>query len=167
MALNSALSITNPLLLAGVAGVAALTAGYVAYASSQQKAADASAEAALKAKEQAQELYDLANAIENLDSKTPLTISLEPLSMQQQLDSVNAAIKRTTEGLAELNIHREGCPRGASGSTPAENLRFCCLSGEWRPALPEAGETCPRQVWKPGNPRPDTSCSGDGPRSGP
>lgn len=50
MALTSALSITNPLLLAGVTAVAAATAGYVVYASTQQEAAKASEELALAQK---------------------------------------------------------------------------------------------------------------------
>ena len=50
MALTSALSITNPLLLAGVTAVAAATAGYVVYASTQQEAAKATEELALAQK---------------------------------------------------------------------------------------------------------------------
>lgn len=50
MALTSALSITNPLLLAGVTAVAAATAGYVVYASTQQEAAKATEEFALAQK---------------------------------------------------------------------------------------------------------------------
>ena len=50
MALTSALSLTNPLLLAGVTAVAAATAGYVVYASTQQEAAKATEELALAQK---------------------------------------------------------------------------------------------------------------------
>lgn len=50
MALTSALSLTNPLLLAGIAAVAAATAGYVAYASAQQEATKATEELALAQK---------------------------------------------------------------------------------------------------------------------
>lgn len=50
MALTSALSLTNPLLLAGIAAVAAATAGYVVYASTQQEAAKATEELALAQK---------------------------------------------------------------------------------------------------------------------
>lgn len=51
MSLTSALSITNPLLLAGIAAVAAATAGYVAYAASVQDAAKETENLALKKKE--------------------------------------------------------------------------------------------------------------------
>ena len=50
MALTSALSLTNPLLLAGVTAVATATAGYVVYASTQQEAAKATEELALAQK---------------------------------------------------------------------------------------------------------------------
>lgn len=50
MALTSALSLTNPLLLAGIAAVVAATAGYVVYASTQQEAAKATEELALAQK---------------------------------------------------------------------------------------------------------------------
>ena len=48
MALNTAMSVTQPWLIAAVAAVGAATAGFVAYASAQQDAADASANLALE-----------------------------------------------------------------------------------------------------------------------
>lgn len=59
MGLNTALSVANPALIALTAAAAAATLGFVAYAASQQKAADATAEHALelqKLKEQAQDM---------------------------------------------------------------------------------------------------------------
>lgn len=63
MSLTSALSITNPLLLAGIAAVATATAGYVAYAAAQQKATEATNEHALAKKQLDQAFKDsMANA---------------------------------------------------------------------------------------------------------
>lgn len=50
MALNFALAITNPAMLALIGTTAAATAGFVTYASAQQKAADAAADLALQQK---------------------------------------------------------------------------------------------------------------------
>ena len=53
MGFNSALAVTNPLLLAGIAAAAAATVAIVAYASAQQKANQQASAAALAAREQA------------------------------------------------------------------------------------------------------------------
>lgn len=66
MALNSAMSITNPLLLAGITAVGVATAGYVAYAASQQEAAEASNDQALALKQAAQEADTYAESLKNL-----------------------------------------------------------------------------------------------------
>ena len=61
MALNSAMSITNPLLIAGITAVGVATAGYVAYAASQQEATEATNEQALALKQAAQESAEATN----------------------------------------------------------------------------------------------------------
>lgn len=66
MALNSAMSITNPLLLAGITAVGVATAGYVAYAASQQEAAEATNEQALALQQAAQEADTYAESLKNL-----------------------------------------------------------------------------------------------------
>ena len=66
MALNSAMSITNPLLLAGITAVGVATAGYVAYAASQQEAAEATNDQALAFKQAAQEVDTYAESLKNL-----------------------------------------------------------------------------------------------------
>lgn len=115
MGLNTALSVTNPLLLAGIAAVAVLTAGYVAYASSQQKAADESAELAIKNREQADSMYELAEAVGYLNSTGPINLSLEPMSMKEKLDSINDAISTGESRLKELK---------AKQANPPENLYY-------------------------------------------
>lgn len=65
MALNSALSLTNPLMLAGIAAVTAATAGFVAYAAAQQKAAGETNGAALAAQKQKEAIQDLQNSAED------------------------------------------------------------------------------------------------------
>ena len=64
-ALNSAMSLTNPLMLAGIAAVTAATAGFVAYAAAQQKATGTSNEAALAAQKQKEAIQDLQNSAED------------------------------------------------------------------------------------------------------
>lgn len=119
MALNSALAVTNPLLIAGIAAVATLTAGYVAYASFQQKAADESANAAVKNKEQSDSIYQLANALDYLNTKGPITLSLEPLSIQAQLDSVNDEISKTEANLKDLKSQKQ-----ARAQNPTVGMTF-------------------------------------------
>ena len=78
MSLTSALSITNPLLLAGIAAVATATAGYVAYAAAQQKATEATNEHALAKKQLDQAFKDsMANA-----SATDAQLAIENYSRQ-------------------------------------------------------------------------------------
>lgn len=78
MSLTSALSITNPLLLAGIAAVATATAGYVAYAAAQQKATEATNEHALAKKQLDQAFKDsMANA-----SATDAQAAIENYSRQ-------------------------------------------------------------------------------------
>lgn len=78
MSLTSALSITNPLLLAGIAAVATATAGYVAYAAAQQKATEATNEHALAKKQLDQAFKDsMANA-----SATEAQLAIENYSRQ-------------------------------------------------------------------------------------
>lgn len=64
-ALNSAMSLTNPLMLAGIAAVTAATAGFVAYAAAQQKAAGETNGAALAAQKQKEAIQDLQNSAED------------------------------------------------------------------------------------------------------
>ena len=66
MALNSAMAITNPLLLAGIAAVGIATAGYVAYAASQQDAAEETNAQALAFKQAAQEADAYAESLKTL-----------------------------------------------------------------------------------------------------
>lgn len=68
MGLNSALSVANPALIAVTATVAIATAGFVAYAASQQKAADATATARLEAKKLKDELTDTSD-MNNMSAK--------------------------------------------------------------------------------------------------
>lgn len=89
MALTSALSLTNPLLLAGIAAVAAATAGYVVYASTQQEAAKATEELAL-----AQKKLNEANKNSAFD---------EFLS-NSTLEEMKAAIEKGTQ---QLNIEKK------------------------------------------------------------
>lgn len=89
MALTSALSLTNPLLLAGIAAVAAATAGYVVYASTQQEAAKATEELAL-----AQKKLNEANKNSAFD---------EFLS-NAALEELKTAIEKGTQ---ELNFEKE------------------------------------------------------------
>ena len=62
MGFNSALAVTNPALLAGIAVAAAATVAVVALASAQQNATNKSADAALKAKAQADAYRNVAAA---------------------------------------------------------------------------------------------------------
>ena len=89
MALTSALSLTNPLLLAGIAAVAAATAGYVVYASTQQEAAKATEELAL-----AQKKLNEANKNSAFD---------EFLS-NSTLEEMKTAIEKGTQ---QLNIEKK------------------------------------------------------------
>lgn len=89
MALTSALSLTNPLLLAGIAAVAAATAGYVVYASTQQEAAKATEELAL-----AQKKLNEANKNSAFD---------EFLS-NSTLEEMETAIEKGTQ---QLNIEKK------------------------------------------------------------
>lgn len=68
MGLNSALSVANPALIAVTATVAIATAGFVAYAASQQKAADATATARLEAHKLKEELTDTSD-MDNMSAK--------------------------------------------------------------------------------------------------
>jgi tape measure domain-containing protein len=62
MSLNASLAITNPLLWAGIAAAAAATAGYVFYASSQQKAARATEDNAYATRKLKDAIDDAKNA---------------------------------------------------------------------------------------------------------
>ncbi|MDR0503499.1 MAG: tape measure protein [Treponema sp.] len=62
MGFNSALAVTNPALLAGIAAAAAATVAIVAYAAERQKANDISAAAALAAKKEADAMQNAASA---------------------------------------------------------------------------------------------------------
>lgn len=68
MGLNSALSVANPALIAVTATVAIATAGFVAYAASQQKAADATVTARLEAHKLKEELTDTSD-MDNMSAK--------------------------------------------------------------------------------------------------
>ncbi len=97
MALNSALSLTNPLMLAGIAAVTAATAGFVAYAAAQQKATGESNEAALAAKKQSEEIKGLKDAAEDYMS----FMNGSSLSDAQQTVSQYAlAVKRASAEIA-------------------------------------------------------------------
>ena len=89
MALTSALSLTNPLLLAGIAAVAAATAGYVVYASAQQEAAKATEELALAQKKLNEENKNSA---------------FDEFLSNAALEELNTAIEKATQ---ELNIEKE------------------------------------------------------------
>lgn len=78
MSLTSALSITNPLLLAGIAAVAAATAGYVAYAAAQEEAAKQTAELALQ-KKKLDESFE--NSMQNM-SATDAYAALQSYEVQ-------------------------------------------------------------------------------------
>lgn len=89
MALTSALSLTNPLLLAGVTAVAAATAGYVVYASTQQEAAKATEELAL-----AQKKLNEVNK----------TSAFDEFLSNSTLEEMKTAIEKGTQ---QLNIEKK------------------------------------------------------------
>ena len=102
MSLTSALSITNPLLLAGIAAVATATAGYVAYAAAQQDAIDASAELALKTKELDQAFKDMltnATLTELQNMYTQYTILLQ--QSETKLQNLQNQLKNTPQFIYE------------------------------------------------------------------
>lgn len=97
MALNSALSLTNPLMLAGIAAVTAATAGFVAYAAAQQKAAGASNEAALAAQKQKDAIESLKTEAEDYMS----FMSGSSLSQAQKtVDNYTKAVDKAKNTLA-------------------------------------------------------------------
>lgn len=85
MSLTSALSITNPLLLAGIAAVATATAGYVAYAAAQQKATEATNEHALAKKQLDQAFKDSMATASATDAQLAIENYSRQIAMQKTI----------------------------------------------------------------------------------
>ena len=130
MALNSALSLTNPLMLAGIAAVTAATAGFVAYAAAQQKAHSESSELALSLCQQKDAMENLKVEAEkfmmfmngtSLDKaqKTVKDYETSVLSAKQKLES-------STKWLAELKEKLSVTPKTVK--VELEGKRFAGLT---------------------------------------
>jgi len=96
MGLNASLAVTNPLLLAGIAAAAVATAGYVAYASSQQKAARASEDMAYQQRRLNDAMREGSNAAHEF------YLSMQGLNLNGVLHNINELKNKIIE------LNREG-----------------------------------------------------------
>lgn len=127
MALNSALSLTNPLLLAGIAAVTAATAGFVAYAAVQQKAAGESNSAALALKNQGEALRDLHSAADDymaFMNRFDLNQSQKTVSnYEKAVKNAAASLRDSKERLSALQAELDATPK----TVPLPGRRYAGL----------------------------------------
>ena len=130
MALNSALSLTNPLMLAGIAAVTAATAGFVAYAAAQQKTAGAHNEAALAAQKQREAIASLKTETEDYMSfMTGSSLS----QAQKTVDNYTKAVAEAKQTLATSNqtlsaLESQLASTPKNISIPLEGKRYAGLT---------------------------------------
>lgn len=105
MGLNSAMSVTNPLLLAGIAAVGVATAAYVAYATSQEKAEAATNATSLAVVSQCEEFEKAKAALKNLDLPQ-LSFNIE--STKQALKEAQEKLEKLTRNPNEIRIDITG-----------------------------------------------------------
>lgn len=113
MGLNSALSVANPALIAVTATVAIATAGFVAYAASQQKAADATATARLEAKKLKEELTDTSD-MDNMSAK----------AAQIAVDNYKSVVTEAQKKVDEAKKKLAEMPETVEGTTVTSALWF-------------------------------------------
>jgi tape measure domain-containing protein len=101
MGLNASLAVTNPLLLAGIAAAAVATAGYVAYASSQQKAARATEDNALAQRK----LNDVMK--EGPNAAHQFYLAMQGLKLDELLPNLQEMQRKAAEELRLYNNIQE------------------------------------------------------------
>ena len=140
MALNSALSLTNPLMLAGIAAVTAATAGFVAYAAAQQKAAGETNGAALAAQKQKEAIQDLQNSAEDyMAFMQNGSLAQAKQTVSNYTDAVEKArqtLESSKKSLASLQEQLASTPKNIS--VPLPGKRYAGLTRtETNPAYAE------------------------------
>ena len=161
MALNTATAATKPWMLATVAAVATATAGYVAYASAQQKAAQATADLALENQKLSSELQsvieksnetDLINwinhwerliATEEAKIRDNQTLydtvfkSYEGIGIESLGAEVKDAIKQSQEKIKEWENSIESARRKLEEIRTPQEVIFGDVGTEWQDKLLE------------------------------
>lgn len=105
MALNTALSVTNVAIAAASIAVGALAAGYVVYASKQQKAADETNRQALALKEADQAAQDYLKTIKQMDNTqlaSEITVDRKAMvGAEQQIGYIKREMAKVAQGSTE------------------------------------------------------------------
>lgn len=98
MGVNAAMGAANPVILAATIAVAGLTAGYVAFAASQQGAAQRTNEQTLAMHEQKKAVDDLISSMESMDAAqrthTAETLRAQTAAAQKELVAAQSAVSR-------------------------------------------------------------------------
>ena len=141
MGLNSAMAITNPLLLAGIAAATAATIAVVAYTSAQQKAAEKTAGTALAAREQADAYQTAAAAARQYaEALTDMGVSAQRGVLRDAESHVAAAyqeiarVQRLLAATPQTTTETRRARRYASETYETDNPRYA----EYQEALEAA-----------------------------
>lgn len=122
MALNSAMAVAQPWLLAGIAAVTVAVGAYTAYAASQRDAASASEEAALAAQKANDAISDVKSSY---DSRPAFEIASELAAKTTELNNVGKQIEETNTAIDRMNrswADRESHPEYQTAKKELEEL---------------------------------------------